>query len=215
LPSESSAPLEETSPYFSIGYDFDQSRTRCDHLRLECHDVTVSAEHERTTRSGLRIAIVVVAIGMLLITVPSMSAAFNGATHIQLLGDDGQGEVLISSCNRGALVEDWTCRGIWQSNDPMAYPATSHIVTVANNARELNRGTDLGYVYSRPSSKIGYMTGTTQQLETIGFWIGVLTMLAAIGLTFLRRFRRNTEFAVLAFGIGVLCLVASWPLLSI
>jgi hypothetical protein len=93
------------------------------------------------------------------------------------------------------------------------------MVTIEDNALDLRKGTVIGYVYTRPNWKVGYIAGGIRQPRTIALWIGVAFALGAVGLSAFNRSRRDPRFALWALAISVACLAFTyggvWPLLSL
>jgi hypothetical protein len=97
------------------------------------------------------------------------------------------GYVTVQGCSRGALHFDWSCRGRFQVNDPIAEPYNDVTdVTVANDPRHYRVGDTLDTALPF-RSRIGYRWGATQDAKTVGLWLGVLLCIAAAVAAFSKR----------------------------
>jgi hypothetical protein len=153
------------------------------------------------------------AVAAVVAVLPALPAGWQGVTHWSLVGAstaDEYGTVRVETCTRGALLLDWTCRGRFKVNDPMAepYPPMDD-VTVVNDARFHSRGT-LVDAAKKQKSRHAYLWGGIQQARSGALWAGVLLCLAAAVLAVARRGRRVRLPSTLLV-LGVLLFVAVHP----
>jgi hypothetical protein len=162
-----------------------------------------------------RIVIGLAALILLLVTLPSLPAAWRGLINFSSIGDGASGNVVVHQCQRGELLVDWTCQGTWSPNDPMATPVQPEAVTVANNSRHLSAGTELGYVSLNPATHEGFNAGAKVQLPTLALWLGVLCGLATLVLLVTTRGRRILWPSVVTLALACLLIGSAWSLVTI
>ncbi len=154
---------------------------------------------------------VALAVVLLLTSAPSLSAHWVSITHFDKIGDQGGGElgyVTVARCARGSLIGDWSCSGTFQVNDGMAepYPPTPD-VRVVNDFRWHRPGTTIGATIW-PGSRVGYLWGTTVQLQALEYFGGALACLAVLvaSATVVARRRQSVAVAWL--------ILATWIILA-
>lgn len=85
---------------------------------------------------------------LLVAAAPGLPARRASITLFDQIGDHGAGElgfVTVGYCARVWLYHDWSCRGTFQVNDPMAEPyRPTPDVRVANDLRWHRPGTTVG-----------------------------------------------------------------------
>lgn len=138
-------------------------------------------ESSESTRCGppVRIVVLVLTVVALLFVLPSLPAAWAGLTHFSDL-NEAQGSVVVSHCERGALLVNWTCSGTWSANDPMATPINDFQAVVVNNPRLLPKGTNLGYVTAVPPSHDVYLAGGGMKEKVAVLWIAVVLLVCSL-----------------------------------
>src|SRR3954451_23987155 len=117
----------------------------------------------RWPRRGLATA--VIASLVILVALPALPSAWAGVTHRDAVRANTRvmlGYVTVQRCSRGALHFDWSCRGRFQVNDPMAEPYSDVTgVTVANDPRHYRVGDTLDTALPF-QSRVGYRWGAAQ-----------------------------------------------------
>jgi hypothetical protein len=155
-----------------------------------------------------------------LVVVPSLPAESRGLTHFTSMGsvregpwDGGHlGVVTVVNCSRGRLVLDWTCRGLFQVNDPMSddYPPVQN-VTVVNDARFHSAGSMVGAKLTSGYHQ-AYLWGGLEQLKLLAFWAGLLLCMMAGLVIVPRHLRRVRALSLVPLLLGIGILTAVQPL---
>lgn len=135
-----------------------------------------------------------VALAAMLALVPAVPATWASLRYWHGVTDAAfpNGYVTVSSCSRGALALDWTCRGTFRVNDPMAEPAPSgplHDVVLANEFRHHSIGAQVQSAL-RPGSRRAYLWGDSYAVTVIERILAAGLCLLGLGLAWVLRRRR-------------------------
>jgi hypothetical protein len=135
-----------------------------------------------------------VAVAALLALAPAVPATWASLRYWHGVTDAAfpNGSVTVTSCSRGALAVEWTCRGTFRVNDPMAEPVPSgplRGVLLANDFRHHSIGAQVQSAL-RPGSRRAYLWGDSYAGNVIGRIVGAGLCLLGVGLAWALRRRR-------------------------
>jgi hypothetical protein len=155
-----------------------------------------------------------VAVAALLALVSAVPATWASLRYWHGVTDSAfpNGYVTVTSCSRGSLAVDWTCRGTFRVNDPMAEPVPTgplHGVVLTNDFRHHSMGSQVQSAL-RPGSTRAYLWGDSYAGEVIARIVGAGLCLLGLGLAFALRSRRLWWLSPTSAVVGAL-LVAVTP----
>jgi MYXO-CTERM domain-containing protein len=150
-----------------------------------------------------------VAVAALLALVPAVPATWASLRYCHGITAEAfpNGYITVTSCSRGSLAVDWTCRGTFRVNDLMAEPAPSGPlpgVVLANDFHHHSTGARVQSAL-RPGTRRAYLWGDSSVAgKVIGRIVGAGLCLLGLGLAWAHRRRRPWWLSPTSAVIGAL-----------